>query len=101
MVSPVEFLMFLAFFAVAWFGWSSLKVREIANRVAREYCQAANVQFLDGSVGFGNLGLVRDGGKLLLKRVYLFDYSESSVTRRQAAIIFIGGRFSNLVLMDE
>ena len=101
MISPIEFLLFLAAFAVAWFGWSSLKVREIANRIARAYCKAADVQFLDGSVGFGNLSVVRDGGKLLLKRVYLFDYSESSVTRRQAAIIFVGGNFSNLVLMDS
>ncbi len=82
------------------FTWSSLKIREQANRIAREFCRDSGRQFLDGSVGFGTLGLTRASGRLLLRRVYVFDYAEQGVERRQAAVIFVGGRFVNLLLLD-
>jgi hypothetical protein len=101
MFSPVEFLLLLGAFMLLWFAWVSLKVREMANRIAREYCQKAQVQLLDGSVGFGTLGLVRESGKLRLRRVYVFDYTEQNVLRRHGAIEFVGGRFRNLLLLDD
>jgi hypothetical protein len=101
MFSPLEFLMLLGAFAVLWFTRTSLSIRELANRVAREYCKTAEVQFLDGSVGFGTLGLVREGGRLRVRRVYVFDYTESSVYRRHAAIEFVGAEFRNLLLLES
>lgn len=100
MPSTVELLLIASAAAGAWFFWSSLKVRERANDIAREYCGTAGVQFLDGTVGFGTLGLVREQGTLKLRRVYVFDYTEENVTRRHAAIVFVGGEFRNLLLID-
>lgn len=101
MLSPVELsIAVLAVFA-GWFVFSSLKIRERANAIAREYCRSADVQFLDGSVGFGTLGVVRERGRLKLRRVYVFDYTEHSVNRRHAAIVFVGEEFRNLLLIDS
>ncbi len=101
MLSPLELFLFLLAAGVAWFGWSSLKIRELANRVAVDYCRRAEVQFLDGSVGFGSLSLLREGGRVRVRRVYVFDYALSSVERRQGAILFVGDEFRNLVLLDS
>ncbi len=101
MLSPVELLLSLLAVGAAWFAWNSLKIREMANKVALEYCNSAGVQFLDGSVGFGTLSLVRDDGRVRVRRVYVFDYTESSVDRRQGAIMFVGDEFRNLVLLDS
>jgi hypothetical protein len=101
MLSPLEFLMLFGAAAALWFTRTSLKVRELANRIALEYCETANVQFLDGSVGFGTLGLVREEGRFRVRRVYVFDYTESSVHRRHAAIEFVGGEFRNLLLLES
>ncbi len=100
-MTPVEFTLLLLAVALAGFTWNSLKVRERANQVAKTYCERAGMQFLDGSVGFGNLSLVRDGGRLRFRRVYVFDYTESAVHRRQGAIEFVGDEFRNLVLLDS
>ncbi len=100
-VSPLEFLLILGAVALAWFTWSNLKMRELANRIAREYCSTANVQFLDGSVSFGTFALVREGGRVRLRRVYVFEYSVSSVSRHHGAIEFVGGEFRNLLLLDS
>ena len=101
MLSPVDLTLLLLFVGGAWFTWVSLKIRERANKVAVEYCRRAQVQFLDGSVGFGTMSLVREDGRVRVKRVYVFDYTESSVHRRQGAILFVGEEFRNLVLLDS
>ena len=100
MLSPFDFFLVVLFICFILFVADSLKLREKANQIARHHCKARNVQFLDGSVGFGTLGLARDSGTWGIRRVYVFDYSEDVSSRRQAAIIFIHGRFYTLVLLD-
>ncbi len=100
-MSPVEFGLALLLVIGAIFTWNSLKTRERANRIAREFCRDSGHQFLDGSVGFATLGLQRHAGRLAVRRVYLFDFAEGGVERRQAALIFIGARFHNLVLLES
>lgn len=86
---------------VAWFIAASLKTRERANDVARGYCRDNGLQFLDGSVGFGTLGIVQEDGRWLLRRVYVFGYSEDHVGRRHGAVVFVAGRFRTLLLLPE
>ena len=101
MLSFFDLLALLLLFLLGWYLVSSLKVRERANQVAAVYCRKKGLQFLDGSVGFGTLSLVRDSGKLKLRRVYVFSYSKHSVERLSGIIIFVGGVYQSLVLLDE
>lgn len=100
MLEPVEFLLLVAAVAGGWFVVLSLRTREQANKIARKYCKDSGVQFLDGSVGFGTLGLARENGRWLLRRVYVFDFSENNLARRHGAIIFVAGQFKTLLLLD-
>jgi len=66
--------------AVLWFWQDSLAARESANAAAKEACTRLGLQFLDGTVAFARLALVRvDGGFLQLRRTYVFDYTATSM----------------------
>jgi hypothetical protein len=80
--------------SVAYKVWqSALDAREAANRVAKETCSRAVVQFLDGTVAFAGFRLSRDSrGKRRLKRTYTFDYTNDGFERAQGFIVLAGGR---------
>jgi hypothetical protein len=76
--------------AVVWFWQDSLAARESANRAAKEACDRLSLQFLDGTVAFARLALVRVGGVLKLRRTYVFDYTATSIERRQGFVLLTG-----------
>jgi len=79
--------------AVLWFWQDSLAARESANAAAKEACTRLGLQFLDGTVAFARLALVRvDGGRLRLRRTYVFDYTATSIERRQGFVLLTGRR---------
>lgn len=91
-------LMFLttaaAVLALAYKVWQvSLDAREAANRIARDACSRAVVQFLDETVAFAGFRLARaaDGGRRLL-RTYTFDYTNDGFERAQGFIVLAGLR---------
>ncbi len=72
---------------------SSLDAREAANRIARETCSRAVVQFLDGTVAFAGFRLSRDShGRRRLLRTYTFDYTNDGFERAQGFIVLAGQR---------
>src|SRR5690606_25899144 len=72
----------LAAAVVAWFWQDSLAAREQANIAALEACERLSLQFLDGTVAFARIALIRDkGGWLTLRRTYVFDYTANSIQR--------------------
>ena len=72
---------------------TSLDARESANRIAKDTCSRAVVQFLDGTVAFGGFRLARDsGGKRRLLRTYTFDYTSDGFNRAQGFIVLSGGQ---------
>jgi hypothetical protein len=74
--------------AVAWFWQDSLAAREVANAAANEACERLALQFLDGTVAFARIRLGRGfGGRLVLRRTYVFDYTANSIERRQGFIV--------------
>jgi hypothetical protein len=75
---------------VAWFWQDSLRVRERANAAAMEACGRLALQFLDGTVAFTRLRLVRDAGQLRLRRTYIFDYTAHSIERLQGFVVLLG-----------
>jgi Protein of unknown function (DUF3301) len=70
---------------------SALGAREAANRIARDACSRAVVEFLDGTVAFAGFRL-RRAGRLELLRTYTFDYSTDGFDRAQGFVIMAGER---------
>ena len=71
----------------------SLDAREAANRIAKDTCSRAVVQFLDGTVAFAGFRLARGShGKRRLLRTYTFDYTSDGFERAQGFIVLAGLR---------
>jgi hypothetical protein len=71
----------------------SLDSREAANRIAKDTCSRAVVQFLDGTVAFAGFSWARDSrGKRRLRRTYTFDYTSDGFERAQGFIVLTGGQ---------
>jgi hypothetical protein len=79
--------------AVLWFWQDSLAARESANAAAMEAGSRLGLQFLDGTVAFARVALVRErGGWVKLRRTYVFDYTATSIERRQGFVLLTGRR---------
>jgi len=77
--------------AVVWFWQSSLAAREHANRAALDACERLSLQFLDGTVAFARMSIVRNSaGRIALQRTYIFDYTADSIERRQGFVVLTG-----------
>ena len=88
-----EIISILILAALAWLWFDSVKVREIAVRAARQACQAQGCQFLDETVAIARLGTARDEeGRLLLRRTYFFEYSDTGDNRRPGSVVLLGQR---------
>ncbi len=80
--------------SIAYKVWqTSLDAREAANRIAKETCSRAVVQFLDGTVAFAGFRLSRDSrNRRRLLRTYTFDYTNDGFARAQGFIVLAGQR---------
>jgi hypothetical protein len=75
----------------AWFWQDSLGARERANAAALEACQQLGLQFLDGTVAFASIAVARSAHTFFrLKRTYVFDYTATSIERRQGFVVLLG-----------
>lgn len=80
----------LGIFAVFWWQ-ASLGARDRANVAAREACERAGAQLLDGTVAFQRLRPTRDDdGRVAFRRTYVFDYSDDGHSRRQGFVVLRG-----------
>jgi Protein of unknown function (DUF3301) len=71
----------------------SLDARAAANRIAKDTCSRAVVQFLDGTVAFAGFRWTRNAhGKRRLLRTYTFDYTSDGFERAQGFIVLAGLR---------
>ena len=71
----------------------ALDSREAANRIAKDTCSRAVVQFLDGTVAFAGFRLARDAQRRRrLLRTYTFDYTSDGFERAQGFIVLAGLR---------
>jgi hypothetical protein len=93
--SALVFLLVAA--ALGWFWHDGLATRESANRAAQEACQQLGLQFLDGTVVFVRMALIRGHtGYLTLRRTYVFDYTANSIERRQGFIVLAAQRLESI-----
>ena len=88
-LTELLFLLLTAF--GVWFWLDSLKAREIGVLAARNACHGEGLQFLDESVVGNSLRLARDdAGRLKLRRVYGFEYSDTGNDRRSGSVTMLG-----------
>jgi len=86
-----EIISLLVLAALAWLWFDSVKVREIAVRAAKQACLARGFQFLDETVAIAKLQPARDdAGHLQLRRIYLFEYSDTGENRRPGSVVMLG-----------
>lgn len=80
--------------AVAFRVWqSALDARAAANRIAKDTCARAVLQFLDDTVAFAGFRMTRDArGRRRLLRTYTFDYTIDGFKRAQGFIVLAGLR---------
>lgn len=84
---------------VGWAWHAGLAARELANRVAADTCREGGAQFLDGTVASHGLAFARDrDGRLILRRTYVFDYSEDGYNRKRGFVVVSGGRLDSVGL---
>ena len=83
---------------IVWFWRDSLRTREMAMQVCRRTCTSYQVQLLDDTVALAGLWPVMDQGRLALRRVYLFEYSLSSMDRRTGSLTLTRRRVDSVYL---
>lgn len=80
----------LAGFGV-WFWLDSLKAREIGVQAAQSACADEGLQLLDETVVSHAVKLARDDeGRLQLRRIYDFEYSDTGDNRRHGSVTLLG-----------
>lgn len=92
----LPYVVLLILLSASWFWFDTMKIRELANNVARHGCQRADVQFLDGTVSFSKLSLINTPRGIRFRRVFTFDYSEDGENRLQGFIVFAGSDVLNV-----
>jgi hypothetical protein len=92
-----ELLGFILLAAGGWFLWDSLKVREAANDAMRAACREQGLFFLDDTVALRSVWPARnDDGRLVLRRIYDFEYSDTGHNRRQGNITMVADDVASL-----
>jgi hypothetical protein len=78
---------------LGWLWLDGLKARDAAIAAARRACQADGLQLLDDTVANAGLRPARDeDGRLLLQRIYAFEYSDTGDNRRRGSVTLLGHR---------
>ncbi len=87
----MELLALILMAGGVWLWLDSLKARESGVEAARLACEEEGMLFLDDTVAIRSLRLVRDDdGRLCLRRVYGFEYSDTGDNRRQGSVTLVG-----------
>ena len=88
----------LAALALAgWFWFDSMRARESALAAGSLACERNGLQFLDETVECVSLRLTRGGdGRLTLRRLYRFEFSDNGLNRRSGNIAILGKEVESL-----
>jgi hypothetical protein len=88
-----EIILVVLLAGIGWFWLDSLSVREAAIQAARAACDTEGVMLLDATVAISRLKPQRDDdGRIKLKRVYEFEYSDTGDNRRKGTVVLLGRR---------
>jgi hypothetical protein len=77
-----EVIFMMVLLAAGWFWLDSMRVRELALAVVKQFCTQQGLQLLDGAVAFASIKLERDSqGRLAFARTYRFEFSDNGENR--------------------
>lgn len=77
--------------ALAWLWFDSVKAREEGLLAARTACRSEDLQLLDETVSLRTLRPERrDDGRMTLRRIYEFEYSDTGDNRRRGSVVLLG-----------
>ena len=77
--------------ALVWLWYSGFAAREAGIAAARAACESENLQLLDDTVVFSSLKTARnDDGRLQLRLVYKFEFSDTGNNRRNGSVVLLG-----------
>lgn len=76
-----------------------MRAREHAVAAGARACERDRLQFLDETVECVSLWPARDShGRMALKRVYRFEFSDNGDNRRVGSIVMLGGEVESLIM---
>jgi hypothetical protein len=91
LMTLVDILLLALAVAAGWLIWDGLRLRETANLAMRDACRRHGLLFLDDTVALSSLRPFRGAdGRLRLRRVFTFEYSDTGRNRRKASLTMIG-----------
>lgn len=91
MIPWMESVSLLVLLAGLWFWLDSFKSRAAGLRAARAACVADGLLLLDDTVALATLRWQRnEEGRLRLRRVYHFEYSDTGDNRRHGYVTLLG-----------
>lgn len=91
--STWEFIGLVLMALGVWLWLDGLKARDTGLAAARRACEGEGLQLLDDTVCLKSLRPSRnDEGRLLLRRAYEFEYSDTGDNRRRGGVILFGHR---------
>ncbi|MFK8016931.1 MAG: DUF3301 domain-containing protein [Gammaproteobacteria bacterium] len=97
----IEILTLCLILIFLWFVFDSLAAREAANESAQARCQRDRLQFLDGTVAFAKVSVIRLGDGFTLQRVFRFEFSLDGTTRLGGFVTTHGRRVSAVDLPPD
>lgn len=89
----IETISIIVLLAAGWFWLDSFKAREAGLRAARAACAEDQLLLLDDTVALDSLRPARDeAGRLRLRRIYDFEYSDTGDDRSAGSLVMLGSR---------
>jgi len=81
------------------FWIDSLRARERALSAGRAACERNGLQLLDETVAGAGLRLARnEEGELKIRRVFVFEFSDTGDNRRRGSIVVLGAKVQDLYI---
>jgi hypothetical protein len=84
---------------LAWLWYDSMRARERAVALGQAACARERLQFLDETVECVSVRPARNAaGRLVLKRLYRFEFSDDGSARRAGLIVMLSGEVESLTM---
>ena len=92
-------LTLVAFAAAFWLWFDSMRARERALSEGSNACRQHGLQFLDQTVECVSLRPARnEAGRMVLRRVYRFEFSDDGNNRRSGTIVMLGAEKESITM---
>ena len=98
-MNTTSLLLLLLLVVIAWYWFNSLSAQGVARKLGRQAFEELDLQFLDDTVANIRLRLARGRyGRMVLRRSYRFEFSETGNSRREGHLIMLGDRLESMTM---